>query len=233
MDYGFLQEIFEISATKKHNIGTYRVDQRTGNGYRYAKAGGTLVAGYATTAVLADAEHVDEAGSAYAVGARQLTLTVSAGVVVAADNFADGYFQICDGGLSYGITSNSALAVGGTSITISLDRPLQVAITTSSEFSLYANPWMDVTSSSADEMFCTGICPVAVTDNYYYWSQTHGVAAALILGTPAVGSEMIYSPDGALAVVATASDVDVPKVGTMWGSVGVGDDFGSVFMQID
>jgi len=233
MDIGFLQEIFSISSTKKHNVGTYRVDQRTGNGYRYAKAGGTLVAGYATVAAQAAAAHIDETGVALSVGDTQLILTVTSGTAIAEDNLADGYFQIADGGLSYGIESNTAITNAETSIIITLDRPLQVAITTSSEVSIYANPWMDVTSSATDENFCTGVCPMAVTDNYYFWSQTHGVTAALILNTPAVGSQLIYSPSGALAVVATSSQVDVPKVGTMWGSVGVTTDFGSVFMQID
>lgn len=234
MDFGFLQEIHVISATKLHPVGMPRIDPVTGKKYRYAKAGATLLAGDATVAAQANADHVDESmAEAAAVGVSQLTLTVTAGTTIAEDNLVDGFFQVHDGGIIYGITSNTDLAVGGTSIIINLDRPIQVALTTSNEFSLFANPWMDITDASTDENFCTGVCPMAITDNYYFWSQTGGVATALINGTPAVGSNLIYSPDGSLAVVATSSDVDVPVVGYMWGSAGVDNDYGMVFLNID
>ena len=229
---GWLQGLFEISKTAKHRVGTLRITA-DGRAFRYAKAGGTLVAGYATVAAQAAAAHVDEACPAVAVGVSQITLTVTAGTAIAADNLAGGMLAIHDGGVQYQIDSNAAIGAGDTSIVVTLDEAIRVALTTSNAFSLFANPWMDVTSSSTDENFCTGVCPTAVTDDYYYWSQTKGCANALILNTPAVGSNLIYSPSGALAVIAGSVDVDVPIVGTMYGSAGVTTDFGTVFLQID
>ena len=229
---GWLQGLFEISATAKHSVGTLRMTH-DGRKFRYAKAGGTIVAGNANVAAQANADHVDETCAAASVGDTQLTLTVTAGTAIAADNLAGGFLAIADGGPHYLIDSNTAIDGSGTSITITLAEAIRVALTTSNEFSLFANPWMDVTESSTDENFCTGVAPVAVTDNYYFWCQTGGCANALILNTPAVGSNLIYSPSGALAVIAASVDVDVPIVGHMWGSAGVNGDYGSVFLTID
>jgi len=233
---GWLQGIHEISATAKHSVGALRLTA-DGRKFRYAKAGGTLSAGKATVAPQANADHVDEAiTAAVAVGTSQLTLTVTAGTAIAEDNLKGGFLQINDEageGHQYLIDSNTAISSSGTDIVVTLVDPIRVALTTSSEFSLITNPFMDVTSSATDENFCTGVCPMAVTDNYYFWSQTGGPACALILDTPAVGSNLIYSPSGALAVIATDVDVDVPIVGYAYGTAGVTTEYKPVFLTID
>ena len=229
---GWLQGLYEVCSTAKHRVGTFRLTA-DGRGYRYAKAGAALTAGYATVAAQAAAVHVDEACPAVAVGVSQITLTVSAGTAIAEDQLAGGFLAIHDGGVQYLIDSNTAITSSGTSIIVTLDEAVRVALTTSNEFSLFANPWWEVTSSATDENLCTGVCPVVVADDLYFWSQTKGCATALIKGTPAVGSNLIYSPSGAIAVIAGSVAVDVPIVGTMFGSVGVEDDFGCVFLQID
>ena len=69
---------------------------------------------------------------------------------------------------------------------------------------------------------------------YYYWSQTHGQAIALIKGTPVAGSNLILgATEGAVAVIADDVDVDVPIVGIMTHLQGVESDYSAIFLNID
>ena len=233
---GYPQGIYEQSSTCKCMLGEYR-QLRDGTGYRYGYASEALTPGKMTHATQLNAAHLDEAiTAAVAVGTHTLDLTITAGKVIAENELKGGYFHIRDNdaqGTRYMISGNTALTVGGTSIQIALEDPIKIALTTDSEYDLIRSPWYDVALSTTDENFATGVPLINVTEDYYAWFQTHGVANCLIAGTPAVGSELILSAtEGALAVTAF-TDVDVPRVGTIWGAAGVDTEYCPVFLQID
>jgi hypothetical protein len=234
---GFNQGIYEQSASAKEMLGTIRWTQ-DGRAFRYAKASEALTPGKMTHATQLNAAHIDEAiTAAVALNSYTLDLTVTAGKAIAEDELRGGYFDVRDEdgeGQCLLIAGNTAISVSGTSIQVALEDPIKIALTTDSEFDLVRSPWFDVALSTTDENFATGIPLINVTANYYCWVQTHGVANALIAGTPAVGSSLILSgTEGALAVIAADVDVDVPIVGTIWGAAGVAGEYGPVFLQID
>lgn len=237
---GFSQAIHEISATAKETVGTLRVLQ-DGRKFRYAKAGSTaLAAGKMCIATKINAAHADEnLAAAAAVGDTQLTLTVTAGLAIAANALAGGWLLINDGtgeGHTYAIAGNSAITASGTTLYISLAEPIRVAMAAGSttQFTLVASPWMGVTASATEENVPVGIPPVAVTADYYCWLQTGGVAAALMLGTPAVGSMLtLGSVAGALTAISSTLDVDQPIVAQQLGTAGVSTEYQPVKLLID
>jgi len=234
---GFAQGIYEQSSTAKETLGTIRWTQ-DGRAFRYSLASEALTHGKMTHATQLNAAHLDEdILAAVEVGKSTLDLTVTAGKAIVEGELRGGYFMVRDEagqGQTLQIAGNSAISASGTVIQLALEDPIVTALTTASEFDLVRSPWFDVALSTTDENFATGIPLINVTSTYYCWVQTHGVVSALIAGTPAVGSSLILSAtEGALAVVATDVDVDVPIVGTIWGAVGVDTEYCPVFLQID
>jgi hypothetical protein len=234
---GWAQGIYAQSSTPKETVGTIRWTQ-DGRAFRYGYSSEALTPGKMTHATQLNAAHLNEAIlAAVAVGKYTLELTVTAGKVIAENELKGGYFHVRDEdgqGQQLLISGNSGLLVAGTTIQIALEDPIYIALTTDSEFDLIRSPWYEMALSTTDENFATGVPLINVTANYYAWFQTHGVANCLIMGTPAVGSSLILgSTEGALAVIATSVDVDVPIVGTIWGAAGVDTEYCPVFLQID
>ena len=236
---GFAQGIYEQSATAKETLGTIRITQ-DGRKFRYAKAGASdLVAGKIGLGASLDAAHVNEAiTAAVAIGTYTLDLTVTAGTAIAANGLRGGYFQVEDGtgeGQNLQIAGNSAISASGTSIQVSLEDPIRVALDTTSEFSLVRSPWYAVYESATGEQMPAGVAPIAVTTLYYYWAQTGGVANCLQEGTPAVGTNLVISTSTAGSVAAATSgiDIDLPIVGYTYGTAGVAGEYTPVFLTID
>jgi len=234
---GYPQGIYAQANTCKCMLGEYR-QTRDGCGFRYGYASEDLTPGKMTHATQLNAFHLDEAITAVvAIGKYTLDLTISAGKAILENELRGGYFQIRSStgqGQKLMISGNTALLVGGIAIQVALDDPIMIALSATSKYDLVRSPWYSVQFSTTDENFATGVPMINVSSGYYAWFQTHGVANCLILNTPAVGSQLILSDtEGALAVVATSSDVDVPKVGHIWGAAGVSGEYCPVFLTID
>jgi len=234
---GFAQGIYAQSSVAKEMVGTYRMTQ-DGRGFRYAYASEALAIGKMTHATQLAAAHLDEAIlAAVEIGTMSLTLTVTAGTAIAENELRGGYLNINSGtgaGQNLLIAGNNAISASGTEISIALEDPIMVALDITSTFNLQRSEWWYVQLSTTDENFATGVPPISVTSGYYCWLQTHGSACVLIAGTPAVGSELILSDtEGAVAVVATSKDIDVPTIGYKTHTAGVAADYGSVFLTID
>ena len=234
---GFRQGIYEISASKKEALGTKRVTQ-DGRVFRYCQAGSSaLSAGKMTVAAQVAAAVTNKAGVVALVGARQLTLAI-ASATYAENFFAGGFLQINDAngeGHQYAIESSSAVAAG-TSIVIGLEDPLRVDMAVASEFTLVHSPWMGTVESAVEENIPTGVSPVPVTANYYYWSQTGGVALALASGSNAVGSNLtLGATAGALLTISATigTTITQPIVGYALGTVGVDTEYKPVFLTMD
>lgn len=232
---GFSQGIYEISSTAKEKVGTKRI-LADGRVFRYAKAGSSsLAAGKMSVAAAVAADVTNKTAVAAAVGTKVLTLTI-ASATYAEDYFRGGALHINDAdgeGYAYPIANSSAVAAG-TSIVITLEEGIKVALTTSSEFTLVQSPWMATVESTTEENLPVGIPPVAVTAAYYYWSHTAGPAICLVAGTPAVGSMMTLSATaGAVAAINATLDIDQPIIGIHWGTVGVAGEYKPIMLSID
>lgn len=237
---GWAQGIYEQSATQKEDIGALRILQ-DGRKFRYAKMGAADVAvGKAVASAACDADVIDEAcASAHAIGDYVITETITS-TTCAQDYFAGGYLQINDGtgeGHQYKIASSTAVAAG-TSITITLEEPLRVAlVATTSEFSLIHSPWMAVVATSTEESVFAGVTPINVTAAYYFWAQTGGICCCLCEATAgvAVGQVMTLSASsGALQGIATPLDVDIAyQVGVCYGTAGVDEEYKPVLLTWD
>lgn len=234
---GFNQGIYQTSETRKEELGTLRM-LSDGRKFRYARAGSSaLAAGKLGVAADISAHHSNEAiSAAVAIGVKVLELTVSAGTVIAENELKGGAFQINDAtgeGYSYVIDANSALAIGGTTINITIEEGIKVALDTTSEFTLVHSPWNDVVEGTTLGM-AVGVPVVAVTAAYYYWAQTGGLAIGLMGGTVALGSALMQDNAGVAGafIIMTAGGV-IPSLGVVHGFAGVDTEYQPIFLTID
>jgi len=206
---GFAQGIYQQSVTAKEVLGTIRIT-KDGRKFVYCKAGASnLAAGKLNIAEDLDATWVNEAGVAtagIAVGEKSLSLTITAaGAAITENQFAGGYLQINDAageGHQYLIEYNSAVALSGTSINVTLAEPIRVALTSASEFTLVSPVGWKVTESATATKLAVGVAPIAVTASYFFWNQVAGDAPVLIHGTPAIAAPVDRSLEIAGAVKA-------------------------------
>lgn len=239
MQLSLAQPLNTVSTTKKHKLGMLYIDEY-GRKWRYCKNGATaLAAGKCVAATEGTANHVDQDGlTSAAIGATTISLTVGA-TAVTENAYQDGFFITNDAtgeGYSYPIISNTACNASGTTV-IKLAEPLRAAIVaTTSQVSLIPSPYYAVTISSSINALCVGVSTMVVPAYNYFWSQTGGATVALnnTGATAAVGTQMILgTDDGSIDVVATSSDIDVPKIGYQFGYVGVATEYRPVFLAID
>lgn len=188
----FAHDILETSDTQAHPLGALGIT-KDGRKYRYARAGATaLDPGKLTvnSTIVANHENIAVAAAA-AVGAKSVTVTLGA-TAATADQYKDGYLVINDAageGVAYLIKGHPA-ADSAASLTVELDQPLAVALTTSSEATLIANKFADVVISAADQADTpAGVPNVAIAATEFGWLQTGGVCSVLADETLTVGKE--------------------------------------------
>ena len=196
------QGIYEESATAKAELGhRIQVGDRT---FHYAYAGGTaLIAGTLVTPAewLAGTLEVNLAvGTAAAVGTYSIPNITSAAAQL---NLAGGYMVVnvvAGEGQCYKIRSSAANATTATSTDLVLYDPLETALTTSSQVELYSSPYFDLDLEAAITAHISGVPPIAVTANYYFWLQTWGPAAVLVGATTAAGDMLVpHTTDGSVS----------------------------------
>jgi len=138
------QDVFAQGTTSAYSkLGSLSVDV-WGNRYRYVKAGAAaLVAGNLLQEAAEDTQFVSMAvPAAVAIGATSITVT-NGTTTVAANDFNSGLLTISTStglGQSFHIVSHTT-GTSGASITYNIDRPLLVALTTSSKVSVRKNPY--------------------------------------------------------------------------------------------
>jgi len=233
---GFRQALRATSAVAREKVGCIRITD-DGRKFRYAKNGATLLPiGVCTVAAAIAAQHIDATIASANSNGTQVVVTVTAGTALAENQLAGGYLQVNDvllEGNQYRIESNTAMTSAGTSVTISLTDPI-VGWDTTTQVTLAHNPFSGVIIAATPEAMPTGITPISVPANHYFWVQTGGPLIALTAGTPAVGSMLTHSTtDGAVAAVNATFDIDQPIIGIAWGTAGVATEYKPVYLTID
>jgi len=234
---GFDTNIFSQTTTQKDRLGELRIDD-FGRVFRYAKAGGALVAGHANTMAAGSANHIKQvqtSGAANAKGATQVTVYVGA-TAVTADMYRDGYLQVYDGaagtvGTEYPITSHTLSAGTGT-IQVNIAEPLRVATVVSDTFSLIPNPWNGVTETTTIASPAAGVAKMAVTSGNYFWNQTGGPVCALNQGGSALGFISCLGTTNA-GSLQSAADYSSPVIGYPYSFAAVSTKYSPYMLTID
>lgn len=202
----------------------------TGDGreFRYIQAGASnLIIGELEQNAAPSANLIDVTAVAAAVGALTTTLTISTGTAITAGQFSGGSFTTygtvaTGGGQMLKISTNSAVTASGTSITITLEDPVQVAITTAATVTIMPPQYSGIiqcpgTVTGTPVGIALGVYPNpsttlnGLTALYYGWVQVKGIANARISGTPAIGTGLAAPTSGTagelMVTAATLNDI--------------------------
>lgn len=175
-----------------------------GRRFRYGRAGGVALATGVLCQQTLNSANWDELAvpTARAAGVNQITVTNGA-TAITADYFKDGFLNIEDDageGYLYTIRSNDAAAASGV-VTIDLYETLQVALTTASTVTLFANPYSVILiHPSPPTAKVLGVAQGIIAITAYGWLQSWGPCSLLTAGTVVIADEVIPSAsvDGAV-----------------------------------
>jgi hypothetical protein len=226
-------DVFSDSSVQEHVLGTVGYADN-GRAFRYVKAGGTaLVPGKLQQGPAVVANHQNIAASAAAAaGATTVTFTLGA-TAATANQYAGGTLVINDvdgEGYTYRIASHAAADSSGV-ITLKLDDPILVALTTNSEACLFPNTYNGViVNPTTPTNAPVGVAVKAITANQYGWIQTHGPVSCLNDSATAVG--LGVAPSQAVAGAVKTMAATLSQVGYAL-QAGVDTEYRTVFLTID
>lgn len=238
LQINLFQPLEKASTRAFGTLGTVYIDQ-AGNAYRYCKAGASaLSAGKMGVAPVAVANHINKA-PAIDVAIAATTVKVVVGATAVTENqYAGGFLQINSGpsaGIQYRIHGNTACASAGTTI-VQLAEPVRVAMTAAaSKVSLLPDQFNGVIESATATSVPVGVPNCAVPAGGFYFAQIKGVVAALVAGTPAVGSLLtLGAVAGSLAIVSAtiATTVAQPILGQVYATAGVDTEYKPVLLNL-
>ena len=217
-------------------LGTLAV-ATDGRKFRYVKAGASaLVAGELLQSPAEVTGDQSLAIAAAAIG--DLTVTTTGTVTVTANQYAGGLL-ITTGeggtgnGIAYRIKSHPAATAAV--VVITLEDPIQVALTTATQIDLVANPYNGVIQNPTTASgTVVGVAVNNITASQYGWIQTGGVAAVLSQGGATVGVLQVASNGtaGAVENAANASTEAQAIVGIAATGVAT-TEYGAVKLLID
>jgi len=230
----YAQDFRDISSTKQLSLGT-RGETRDGRKYRYALAGGvTLDPGKLCVNADLVANHTNiVVAAAVAVGATKVTATLGA-TAATVNQYADGYLVVNDAageGVNYLINGHAAVDSAGV-ITVNLVDAVKVALTTSSEVTLKANPYSGIVISIADQADkAVGVPNVTITNAYYGWVQTGGECA--VLADEAVAKGLAITTGSSTVGAVEAADAAGEQLIGVASEALVDTEYRSAYLTID
>lgn len=245
------QDIFTTSAVQQHGLGNicYTADGRkfryvavqpSSGGATGQPVGATLVSGNVLQGPAQLANHLALTPTATnAVGDTLVTVTLGA-TAASANQYSGGYLIFSTGpgnGIAYLIKSHPAAASLAT-LAITLSDSIKVATTAASRVDLQQNLYSGVIqtpiTTATGGTVGVAVNPIASnTDGTmnFGWIQTHGIAACLITGTPAVGNLIVGGSTAAAGAAAIFSGTLAAIGYTL--STGVSAKNNAVYLTID
>jgi hypothetical protein len=229
-------DIYSNDDVRQHAIGALGMDKH-GDLYRYTRLAADVSAGYLLVSLGREANHQNIVlGAAAAAGAYSVEVTVGA-TAVDADEYVGGYLAFSDvapEGEWYRIASHDASAGSG-DITVTLERSLVSAATTSSQVALVRNPWMKpaVSQLIAERACGVTVVDVDVSEAAYAWLKTKGVAPVLTDTTGYTVGFKVTISDEVNGSVGLYSDVDAECVVGQGMQTGTATEFNPVWLCID
>ena len=193
----FAQNLFEESVSAKQRLGTIR-PLEDGRVFAYAQAGEALAAGDLNQAAVPDAYGTELAVVSGTAGEKTMVVTYGAGTTATANYYKDGFaMPVMVGygpGHVYKIRGHAAATSGG-SLTLYLYDELRETLTTSSKVSLIKHVQSGVIQAVATTPtgVVTGVAPIDVTTQYYFWNQVKGICNIKLAGNAVVGENLVPS----------------------------------------
>jgi len=205
------QDIYEVSATKKHRLGTRLV--RGDKVYKYAQAV-TAVTTYGMGSWSTYHQDIMYAAvpTATPIGSNKIHVTVGASDGIANDGViavhaleGGSVVMMVAGaaGPTFSILDNTA-AISGTDMTITIDGELPVACSTSEKLEVMGSPYRVSYGNSGDLRPFMGVptrlVPLATP---YHWLQSSGpcwVTPHSTLGAAAGANHAVFRGDGSVAL---------------------------------
>lgn len=237
-----IQDLYTESATQQNQLGALYVDETTGNKYRYVQAGGSALAtGHLLQEAAEDTNYRSMAvNTAAAIGATQISVTLG-GTAVTANQFDEGHIFIESStglGQQFRIVRHDVQTSTTGSCTFYLDRPILVALTTSSQATVRKSAYDGVidfpTTPTGGPV---GVALYAMTASYFGWVQSGGDCPVLFdtgTNTSADVTRLIPSQDVAGSVSPdAAANAASPVVGFAREQVSVDSTFGMAHLTID
>lgn len=215
------QDVYTQTSVKGAELVGQLAQTSDGRTFRYANAGGTLVAGRITEALAITANYANRALTTSAA-ANQNQVTIVLGTTATADQFAGMYLVVNDntgqGQGSYVITGNTAATAGNSNTTVvNLKGNLNVAISataTATDVTIIPNTYSSVIEHTAVITLVTAGAPViAVTSGNWHWEQTGGMASILSDGVITKNAQGIPSDATAGAVEIRVDATIIQPVG--------------------
>lgn len=180
------------STTQLTAIGSY-METPDGRGFRYGKigSGAATVAGKVYQGFPLDATNWQVSGG-FATAASDIgstTVTTTDTLTIGVNGFAGGYMSVVvtpGQGYTYRIKSNTAATTAA--VTVELEDPLVVALSTASNVIFVQHPYMNLviepgTPTANIAGVATGIIPASS----FGWVQVRGACAVLFTGTGVAG----------------------------------------------
>ena len=185
------QGVLISSADQLHVLGTY-METNDGRGFRYSKIGATAtVAGKVYQGKALDTTN-DQPSGGHAVAAAAIddtAVVTTATLTVTADEFAGGYLSVAvTPGEGYTYRIKGHLAATTAVVTMNLEDPIQVALTTASRVIWVAHPYSGLTiEPGTPTANIAGVATHIITASEYGWIQTRGACSVLFTGTGVAG----------------------------------------------
>lgn|SRR3990167_11267261 len=235
------QSIYDETSVRQHQLGSLGVD-KYGDRYRYVQAGAVaLVTGHLLQEAAEDTNYRSMAvDTAAAIGDTVVSVTLG-GTAVTANQFEEGELVVESStgiGQHFHIKRHEVQTSTTGSCNFTLDRPLKIALTTSSQVSVRKNPFdgaidFPITPTGAP----VGIALYAQTIAYFGWVKSGGSAVALYdnqADSAADESGIMPSRDVAGSVTPLLETIAAPVViGYGREQVSVDSTMGFVVLTID
>jgi len=203
------EDLTTSTTTQQHQLGAY-AETTDGRGFRYFKNGAVAaVPGKVFQGAAQDTTNFNPSGglavAAAAIGATQVTLTAS--LTIALNALAGGWMSVAvtpGQGYLYRVKSNTAVS-GAANCVVTLEDPIQVALTTSSKVVFQVNPYNGCVVAPATMTSCiVGVPTFAVPASGFGWMQTKGPASCLQTGTGTCGTALGVLQGGTIGSLAPA-----------------------------
>jgi len=233
------QEIFEESQYQQHVLGSLGID-KYGDKYRYVKNGAVaLVTGHLIQEPAEDTNFRSMVvASASAIGSDEVTVTLG-GTAVTANLFDEGMLWVESStglGQQFHIKRHDVQTSTTGSCKFVLDRPLKIALTTSSQVSVRKSPYKAVIEYPVTTQTggAVGVALQATTISYFGWLKSGGNCPVLFdTGGNTANDASAVSPSAAVAGSVKVFATSTPIIGFSREVVSVDSTFGLVQLTID
>lgn len=226
------QSIYEVNTTQQAPLGTrLEVGDRV---FYYAYCSASQARGTVLCAKGPVASHNGALCTFAAATTGATSVTITAGVAMAANQYAEGYLGVSkgtQGGSVYRIKSHAAISSGGTG-SITLYDALHKDIGAADECGFINNLYDEVAVGSSALAVPVCVPMVDVTASGYFWGQTYGPAAPLNQAATPAASILVPGTTGGVLAAATDNLAGNMFIGVNYNLAGTAGEYTPVFLTL-